>query len=207
MGKKKKNNLRKIEVAVEKYIKKEYPGAIIKKEFGRKGYAVRPDYAVFTKDKLIFIEIKGNRDTLARLSRQIFHYQRVADSVIVITDSKYNLDMERYGVGTAIYKKKKLKNIIKPKVSTEKVTDILYMLYSSELDQMLRFINIKFNTLVEKQNAIKAIYSQFEIRKYAYEILYNRMFYKSKEGLLTSEILSIDNKREAFNFFQLGLMI
>jgi len=203
----KKNNLKLMEKKVEIFLKKEYPGCFIKKEFGRQGYAVRPDYAVFTKEKLIFVELKGNKDTLGRLARQLFHYQRVADSVILITDKKYSLDLKGRGIGTATFKKKKLKDIIMPGTFPDRVTDILFMLFSQELDEMLGFLNVKFNSISSKRNAIKAIYSQFEIRKYVYEILYSRVSSNSEFGILASDILMKTSKIEAFKYFELGLMI
>lgn len=199
-----KNNLKLLEKKVEKFLRKKYPDSIIKKEYKRIGYPVQPDYAVFTKDKLIFVELKGNKDTLARLYRQLFHYQRIADSVIVFTDKKYKLDLKNRGIGTGILKKKKIKNFVEPGTYPERVTDILDMLYSSELDILLSFLNFKFNNIQYKKNTIKAIYTQFEIRKYAYNILYNRMKNNLEEGFLDIEISLKQNKINLYNLFEIG---
>ena len=210
-----KNNIKKIEKKVEKYIKKKYPQGILIKEYGRVNLESRPDYAIFLPEKIIFIELKGNRDTFARLERQIHFYKRLADELIIVLDKKHNRQKaielhKKKGLGFISYKNKNLnKKYEKARYEPFLVTDILKLLYGEELKLFLKDIEnkeLRCNTINDRYLAIKAIYTQFEIKELAHNIIYNR-FKKWKEneypsmygyGFLSKELKHINNKKEMF---------
>jgi len=180
-----KNNIKTIEKHVEKFIKKNYKDAIVVKEYSRLNLESRPDYALFLEDRIIFIELKGNKDTFARLDRQVFYYKRLADELIVVLDKKHNkkraIELNRKGIGIIFYKKKKLKTkFIDSKCEPFMVSDILKLLYAEELKLFLSFIeennpNLKIKSMSDRFYLIKAIYTQIEIKELAHNIIYNRM--------------------------------
>jgi len=212
-----KNNIVKIEKSIEKYLKKMFPAAIIIKEYGRTGTESRPDYAVFLKDKLIFIELKGNKDTFTRLDRQVHFYTRLADQLIVVLDKKHNrnraIALTKKGVGIIFFdqdkpKKKRLNfDLSFSRYDPFSVTDILNLLYSQELKLFLNRIDTpqtRLTSLNDRFLAIKAVFSQFEIKKLSYNILFNRISSWNKSGRpdtgygygsLTMKIEFLESKR------------
>jgi hypothetical protein len=189
-----KNNIKKIEKATEKYLKYKYPKGIIVKEFGNIESKTRPDYAVFLRDKIIYFELKGNSDNLARLDRQVFLYKKIADQLILILDKKYKNKQttfynKRNNVGLIFFDKKFKKNLdLRLSFAKEEpfnVTDIIYLLYGEELKILTEDLERDFGKLSTKESrimAIKYIFTQLEIKEYAHEILFNRMKEWEKNG-------------------------
>lgn len=215
-----KNNIKKMEKSVEKFLKRAYPDGIIIKEYGRVGIESRPDYAVFTQNKIIYVELKGNKDSPNRLDRQMFFYKRMADKVILVLDKKYSrniaLKYSKRGISVLYFKSKKKKLDTKlgfANYNPFEVTDILKLLYSEELKYFTQdFENSQtmIKNMEDRMKIIKAIYSQLEIKEMATEILFNRMsaWHNAgrKEsnygfGRLESKIFFKETKREMFMKF------
>lgn len=82
----------KSKAAVFKWMNKKYPDAIIVPEFGigeKFAKSSIVDMAGFDKNKIIFVEIKAENDTFARLEKQLEKNMEIADEVwLAIYDKK-----------------------------------------------------------------------------------------------------------------------
>ena len=147
----------------------------------------RADLALIKKDSLIFIEIKSNKDTLARLENQIRDYGLYANNVLVFLDivhkEKFLKMRETYNHfgkvniffwdnGFNEENLKSLKQSLTRTLSHNRQCQMFDLLWSKEKDQFIYFI--KGRTKVERDKVIKHIFTVNELIELSNDCLYDR---------------------------------
>lgn len=179
-----KNSLPKIEKKIEKFFKENYPNSILVKEYSKTNVESRPDYALFLPDRIIYIELKGSRDSDSRLDRQMHLYKKLADQVFLVLDKKFDIKVaetySKMGIGVIYYRGKKKDldfTYFNSKFNPFDITDSLRLLFAEELKFILSsFENseTKFKNQEDRIKVINAIFSRFELKNIVQKILYNR---------------------------------
>lgn len=147
----------------------------------------RADLALIKKDSLIFIEIKSNKDTLARLENQIRDYGLYANNVLVFLDiahkEKFLKMRETYNHfgkvniffwdnGLSEENLHSLENTLPRVNSHNRQYQMFDLLWSKEKDQFINFL--KGKTKINRDKAIKHIFTVNELIELSNECLYDR---------------------------------
>ena len=147
----------------------------------------RADLALIKKDSFILVEIKSDKDTLARLENQIRDYGLYANNVLVFLDithkQKFLKMKETYSNfgkvnvffwdnGFCEENLKSLKQTLARTLSHNRQYQMFDLLWSKEKDQFIYFI--KGKTKIERDKAIKHIFTVNELISLSNECLYDR---------------------------------
>jgi len=147
----------------------------------------RADLALIKRDSLIFIEIKSNKDTLARLENQIRDYSLYSNNVFLFLDivhkEKFLKMFETYsGFGkVSVYfwdnglskeNLHSLGNAILKVHSHNRQYQMFDLLWSKEKDQFISFL--KYKTKMNRDKAIKHIFTVNELIELSNDCLYDR---------------------------------
>lgn len=147
----------------------------------------RADLALIKKDSLIFVEIKSDKDTLARLENQIRDYGLYANNVLVFLDiahkEKFLKMIETYNHfgkvniffwdnGFSEENLHLLKNTLLRVNSHNRQYQMFDLLWSKEKDQFIYFL--KGKTKMNRDKAIKHIFTVNELIDLSNDCLYNR---------------------------------
>ena len=90
------SNLNVINAEVVNFLNKEYDFTHLEKEYSHSSLNVRADFFGVTIDrKVVTVEVKSDKDTLARLEKQLRAYKVFSHMVYVATDIKHLLQVEK----------------------------------------------------------------------------------------------------------------
>jgi len=145
-----KSNVDEVTDAVKRFLEETYDIGHIKKEYTHSLLDVRADLFSVTKDRrVVTAEVKSDKDTIARLEKQLRGYSRFSHIVYVATDERHLASVERLlqkggvlsCVGLLVYGKDGLYEEIKP--YHRQSIDATRIIWKDELKSMLGLFDIK----------------------------------------------------------------
>ena len=117
------SNIKELEKSVEEFLQRKYEFFHFQKEYTHTYINVRADFFGVTKErKIVSVELKSDKDTIARLEKQLRGYKDFSHIVYVATDVKHLSKVEKllrdigglYGVGLLVYENGTLYEESKP---------------------------------------------------------------------------------------------
>jgi len=150
IGKKSSSNLDDINTAVEKFLQEKYNPPHLNREYTHSSLKVRADFFAVTESrKVITVEVKSDKDTMARLEKQLNGYLAFSHIVYIATDEKHISAVERLlnsqsslqNVGLLVFSDGEIIEEKKPYSSTS--IDATTLLWKEEIENMLSSFKIK----------------------------------------------------------------
>lgn len=195
-----------IRTATRKWFEKKHKTLELQDEFTQWSIPVRPDLFGATKKKIISIEIKSDKDSFARMDRQLLGYINFSSSIYVALDSIHvNKFMKNYGgngrfdhVGILSYEKG---NLTLERSARDLGIPLLYKyLWSQELYNF--FGEFKGRSKIAKDQRtlselIENIFTYREVSEISKKIFLSRIRNKSLENLF--EDIDMEEKQLKFD--------
>lgn len=183
------SNLNELNNATEQYLTSKFNFVHWEKEYTHSSLNVRADFFGVTEDrKVVTVEVKSDKDTLARLEKQLLGYLRFSHLVFIVCDIKHFHQVEvmirdrrgLWSVGILVYENGELKEEHKPYKNRN--IDTTNLLLKQELDAMLWGFKIKRKStanIIQLENIIRDIFTVSE-------------FYKLSEYLFVERYIKAD---------------
>ncbi|WP_026803622.1 hypothetical protein [Aliarcobacter lanthieri] len=188
------SNEKEIREAFKILLKKSFSNGFTFDEFSGGSLRTRPDLATFLPNKILFTEIKSNRDTFDRLDGQIFDYSKIASRVFVVLDEKhlkkfqakykhrmYFCEFIFFKDGEFYYPEYEM-NDLKRKIEIIEICysqypnyniNILSLLWKKEREYFTGFLKGR-TKIIDERLVIEQLYTAKEISDISYSILYDR---------------------------------
>lgn len=199
------SNELEIRKACKSFFEEEY-NVELQDEFGQQVIPVRPDLFGAYKKTLFAIEIKSDKDSFARIERQLLGYQHFSNSIwIALDDSHVDRFIKKYGdnsrfgsVGILSFKKNKIKVVREAYVFR---LPLLYPYLWNE--ELVKFFSVfKGRSKIEKnfdfmRDLIEQIFTYREIETLSRKIFLSRI--KGKEIKDLFKDINIEEKQILFS--------
>lgn len=200
------SNETNIRNACKTFFSSEYKKLQLIDEFTQWSIPVRPDLFGATKNKIFSIEIKSDKDSFARLERQLLGYRHFSTHIYVALDSIHvDKFMKNYGnkdrfhhVGVLSFNKNKIK--LEKEPSPLAMPMMYNYLWSQEL--YLFFSELKGRSKLGKSSAelssiIEDIFSYKEVKELSKKIFTSRIRGKDIKNLF--ENIDLEEKQIKFD--------
>lgn len=201
------SNELEIRAAVRKWFDKKHKTLELQDEFTQWSIPVRPDLFGATKKKIISIEIKSDKDSFARMDRQLLGYINFSSSIYVALDSAHvNKFMKNYGgngrfdhVGILSYENDKL---TLERSARDLGIPLLYKyLWSQELYNFFGLLRGRSKISKDQRSLselIENIFTYREVSEISQKIFLSRIRNKPIENLF--EDINMEEKQQKFDF-------
>lgn len=200
------SNESEIREATRIFLEKKYKKLELIDEFTQWNIPVRPDLFGATKNKIISIEIKSDKDSFARIDRQLLGYVNFSSSIYIALDhSHIERFLKNYGengrfnhIGILSFKKGKIS--IEREATDLGVPPLYKMLWSQELYNF--FGSFQGRSKIPKDHKtlselIENIFTYREIMDISKKIFLSRIRNKDIKDLF--ENVKIEDRQKAFD--------